>query len=326
MQITASEKKPRGVAARVMKAIRIHAFGGEDALQLEELPLPAPGDGEMLVRIHAASVNPVDAKIRAGSYPAVKEDQLPYTLGRDLSGTIEKLGPGTKGFRRGDAVFAYIAIERGAYAEFAIVKPGEAAARPSSLDHVAAAALPLAGITAWQGLFDHGKLRTGQRVLIHGGAGGVGHLAVQFAKAHGAWVATTVSAKDVDFARELGADLVIDYKAERFENKVQDLDLVFDLIAGETQERSWKLLKKGGILVSTLQRPSEEKARQFGVQGTRYTAAPHGGQLAEIARLVDEGKVQPHVEKTFALAEAREAQHFLENEHVRGKLVLEVTG
>ena len=307
-----------------MRAIRIHRFGGGEAMRIEELPTPRPGPGEVLVRIGAASVNPVDAKIRAGKYPAVTAAMLPYTLGRDMAGVIEAVGPGIDEFNPGDAVFGYLDIARGGYADYVIATPAEVTPKPLSLGLVAAAAVPLAGLTAWQGLVEHGGLAPGQRVLIHGGAGGVGHFAIQFAKALGAWVATTVSAGDLDFARALGADLAIDYRAERFEDKVRDLDLVYDLIAGDTQERSWSVLKQGGMLVSTLTQPSVDKARAHGVRGLRYTAQPNAEQLMGIGRLIDQGKVRVTVAKIFPLVEAQAAQDYLDSAHVRGKIVLAI--
>jgi NADPH:quinone reductase-like Zn-dependent oxidoreductase len=196
--------------------------------------------------------------------------------------------------------------------------------KPSGLDFAHAAAIPLAGQTAWQGLFKHGKLSAGQSVLIHGGSGGVGHFAVQFAKAKGARVLTTVSTENVEFARSLGADVVIDYKKQRFEDHASNLDMVFDLIDGETRERSWGLLKRGGTLVTTLTDPSQEKAKQFGVRALRYTVEADGSELSEIVGLVAAGKVKPHVEKTFPLQSAREALAAVEQGGTVGKIVLEV--
>jgi NADPH:quinone reductase-like Zn-dependent oxidoreductase len=198
------------------------------------------------------------------------------------------------------------------------------AIKPAGIDHTHAAAIPLAGQTAWQGLFRHGQLKAGQKVLIHGGSGGVGHYAVQFAKAKGARVLTTVSTDNVRFARELGADLVIDYKTQRFEDEASDLDMVLDLIDGDTRERSWKLLKKDGILVTTLTDPSQEKAKQHGVRATRYTVEADGSELAEIAGLVMSGKVKPHVQKTFPLRSAVDALAFVEQGHSVGKIVIKV--
>ena len=184
--------------------------------------------------------------------------------------------------------------------------------------------MPLAGITAWQGLFDQGGLRQGQRVLIHGGAGGVGHFAIQFAKAKGAWVATTVSASDKEFARDLGADQVIDYKSEKFEDLVEPVDLVFDLVGGETQERSFKVVKPGGALISTLQEPDEARAADCNIRAARYTAQPNGAQLQQIADLIDESKVKVVIASTFELREAAKAQAALKENHIRGKVVLKV--
>lgn len=309
---------------RTMKAIRIEAFGGPEVLTLKELPVPEPREGELLLKIHAASVNPVDYKIRAGKYPAVKSDKLPYVLGRDASGVLERRGPGATAFKDGDALYAVVGIDRGCYAEYVLVKESEAALKPKSLDHVTAAAVPLAGLTAWQGLFRHGKLEAGQRVLIHGGSGGVGHFAIQFAKAKGAYVITTVSDQHIDFVRRLGADEAIDYKRKRFEEQARDVDVVFDLIAGETQDRSWQTLKKGGILVSTLAAPSQEKAKAHGVRGMRYTVEESGPELAEIASLIEAGKVKPVVSMTFELPDASSAQQKVEEGHSEGKVVLKV--
>ncbi|MDB5396908.1 MAG: Alcohol dehydrogenase zinc-binding domain protein [Rhodospirillales bacterium] len=310
----------------MMEAVRIESFGGPDVLRLQQVLVPSPGAAEILLKVHAASVNPVDYKIRSGKYPAVKSDMLPYTLGRDASGLAVACGPGVTIAEKGDALYAVPAIDRGCYAQYVIVKQKEAARKPSSLDHVMAAAVPLAGLTAWQGLFRHGGLEAGQRVLIHGGAGGVGHFAIQLAKAKGAYVVTTVSKDNIDFARQLGADEVIDYKNERFEHKVSGMDMVFDLVAGETQDRSWGVLKKGGILVSTLTPPPPEKAAKYGVRGMRYTVKESGAELAEIAALIDAGKVVPHVARTYPLNEAAAAHEFLEKGSITGKIVLVVEG
>ena len=305
-------------------SVRIHAFGGPEVLQVEDLPMPQPQDDEVLLRVHAAGINPVDYKIRGGGYPIVKEDQLPVVLGRDVSGTVETCGTRAHTLRPGDPIYAMLGQDRGGYTEYVVVKATEMAAKPDSLDHVQAAAVPLAGLTAWQGLFEHGGLQAGQRVLIHGGSGGVGHFAVQFAKAHGAHVATTVSTADIAFARELGADQVIDYKRQRFEDEAGEVDLVLDLIAGETQDRSWSVLRRGGALVSTLSEPSAERARERGVRGLRYMVRPSGEQLNEIARLINAGKVRPVVAETFPLDQAAAAQRRLEQGGVRGKIVLRV--
>ena len=308
-----------------MKAIRIHRFGGSEVLELDDVPVPQPRENELLIRVHAASVNPVDYKIRRGTVPWVTREMLPITLGRDLSGTVESAGAGVDAFRQGEAIYGMLgSIDRGSYAEYVVVKLNEASPKPARLSHIEAAAVPLAALTAWQGLFDHGHLDAGKTVLIHGGSGGVGHFAIQFAKVKDATVLTTASGQNLDFVRELGADKAIDYQSQRFEEIARDVDLVLDLVAGETQERSWSVLKPGGILVSALGEPPPEKARQRGARAVGFRAHPNSGQLAEIGRLIEQGKVRPVVMGTYPLAEARQAHERLERGHVRGKIVIVV--
>lgn len=311
-----------GVPERMMAAARIHAFGGPDEVRIEAVAAPRPRQGELLVKVLAASVNPVDYKIRQGKYPEVQANALPYTLGRDACGEVAELGEGVTGFNVGEPVFAMLGIERGGHAEYAIVLAEEAVAAPGT-DARIAGAVPLAGMTAWQGLFRYGGLQAGQRVLIHGGAGGVGHFAIQFAKARGAFVVTTVSHPDIDFARALGADQVIDHKAQVFEEETADIDVVLDLVAGETQARSWAVLKEGGILVSTLTQPPADRAKAHRARGTRFTVRVDRNDLGEIARLIDAGTVKPRVAKSFALDDAAAAYDLIENGHTRGKLVIE---
>lgn len=307
-----------------MHAVRIHSFGDANVLKMEDIPLPEPKDNEIVVRVMAASVNPVDYKIRSGKYPAVKKDQLPKVLGRDISGVVERVGSKIGKFKKGDAIYAMLGSDIGGYAEYALVTEDEAAKKPAQLDFVQAAAVPLAALTAWQGLFDQGGLKAGQRVLIHGGAGGVGHFAVQFAKAKGAWVATTVSGQDIALVRKLGADRPIDYKAETFEDVVKDIDLVFDLIGGDTQTRSFAVLKDGGTLISTLQKPDEAELARKHARGGHYLAKPDARELAEIAGLIDAGKVKVIVNAIYPLDEVARAHKHMENDHIAGKVVLQV--
>jgi NADPH:quinone reductase-like Zn-dependent oxidoreductase len=307
-----------------MHAVLIRKFGGPEVVELAEIPVPEPRAGEVLVKVEAASLNPVDYKIRGGKYPLVKDDRLPFVLGRDFSGTVVHADDAA--LPAGTLVHGLLGIEHGSFAQYTIARADTLARVPGAIDRIAAAAVPLAGLTAWQGLVDHGGLRAGQRVLIHAGAGGVGHLAVQFAKARGATVITTVSTGDVAFAHSLGADEVIDHKTERFESRLRDIDVVFDLIGGDTQERSWAVLKKGGVLVSTVQEPSQEKASAIGVRATRYTAEPRADQLREIDALIQAGKVRPVVARTFAYGDAKEALRGLEEGHGAGKLVLDMAG
>jgi NADPH:quinone reductase-like Zn-dependent oxidoreductase len=308
------------------EAVRIDTFGSREVMKFRKLPVPTPGPNEILLKVKAASINPVDWKIREGLYPAVKSDKLPYVLGRDVSGVAEACGTETTGHQMGDQIYAMLGFDRGAYAEHVIVKGNEAAPKPRSIDYLAAAGVPLAGLTAWQGLFRHGELKAGQRVLIHGGSGGVGHFAVQFAKAKGAHVITTVSEKHIEFVREIGADEVVDYKRQKFEDMVREVDVVFDLIGGETRERSWPVLKKGGILVSTMMEPFNEKPRELGMRAERYTVQENGEELREIGSLIDAGKVKPKISKVFDFHEVGSAFEYIEKGDTEGKVVLKVAG
>jgi NADPH:quinone reductase-like Zn-dependent oxidoreductase len=320
LDISATDLKQGGFN---MHAARIHSFGSPDVLTLDEVPMPEPKRDEILVKVRAASVNPIDNKMRSGQYP-IDRDKLPVTLGRDVSGVVARCGEEVMTCRPGDEVYAMLDAGHGGYAEYVLVRERDLVKKPARLDYAEAAAVPLAAITAWQGLFDHGHLEAGQHVLIHGGAGGVGHFAIQFAKQRGAIVSTTVASEDVDFAHELGADRAIDYKHERFENRVGEVDLVLDLVAGDTQDRSWNVVKKGGAIVSTLSQPSKDKAAARGARGESYVAKPNAAELGQIGQLIDEGKVKPHVDAVFSLGDAAQAMQRLEDGHVRGKIVIEI--
>jgi NADPH:quinone reductase-like Zn-dependent oxidoreductase len=307
-----------------MEVMRIQEFGAPSVLHEETIARPEPGEGEMLVRVRAASVNPVDYKMRSGKYPSAKKENLPLSLGRDLAGDVEGVGHGFTEFRPGDAVFGMLGRDRGAYAEYVLVKANEAAPKPQNLSYVEAAAVPLAGLTAWQGLFEHGKLKAGQRVLIHGGAGGVGHLAIQFAAIAGAHVLTTASDKDRKFLEGLGAELVIDHKTQAFDELIEDpVQLVFDLIGGDTLERSYKLIAKHGNLVTSVGDPDNRKAADHGITATRYMAEPNSSQLRQIGDLIAVGNIVPAVARTFPLAAASQAHEALERDHIQGKIVLQ---
>jgi NADPH:quinone reductase-like Zn-dependent oxidoreductase len=305
-----------------MKAVRIHNYGGPEVLKFEDAPRPQPGPGEALVRIHAAAVNPVDWKIRAGR---LKERiHLPVIPGWDLSGVVEATGPGVTRVKKGDEVYA-MPRRLGAYAEYIVAKESEVALKPKSVDHVHAAAIPLATLTAWQALFDTAGLKAGQKVLIHGASGGVGSFAVQLAKGKGAYVIGTASGRNQSFIRELGVDEPIDYKETGFEDVVHDMDVVLDTIGGDTQKRSWKVLKKGSIVVSIISPPSAEEAAKHGVRQGYVRVQPNAAELTEIAELVDSGKLKPVVATVLPLSEARRAQEQSETGHARGKIVLKVT-
>jgi len=308
-----------------MIAYRIHRFGGPAVVQSERIDIPEPGAGEVLVRVQVASANPVDIKTRAGHYPLIGENKLPYTLGRDFAGVVERAGGGVTEWNQGDEVYAFVGQGQGAYAEFVAVEAKALARRPAKVDAVTAGAIPLAALTAWQGLFDHGGLEAGQRVLIHAGAGGVGHFAVQFARHEGAEVFVTASGDGIEFVRSLGADHMIDYRSERFEEVARDMDLVFDLVGGDTQSRSWAAIAPGGALISTLTEPSQAEASSHGARAARYTARPDGHQLARIASLIDEGKVRVKIAEVFPFDAVADALARLEKGHVQGKIVIDVS-
>jgi len=308
-----------------MKAIRIHEFGGPEVLSIDEIPVPKPEADEVLIKVHATSVNPVDWKIREGQRKEKFPSKLPLTLGWDVSGTIEELGNKVSSFRKGDEVYGRPdPTKNGAYAEYIVVKANIINIKPSSIGHAEAAAVPLAGLTAWQGLFDHGLLKAGQKVLIHAAAGGVGTYAVQFAKWKGAYVIGTASSNNIDFLKRLGADEIIDYKMQDFEMVLNDIDLVLDTIGGDTQLKSLNILKKGGRVITTLMPEfiAEAKAKQVHLIG--YTAQSVPAQLAEIASLIDSGKVKPIIEQVLPLISAKQAQTESEQGHTRGKIVLQV--
>lgn len=308
-----------------MKAVRVHEYGGPEVLKYEDAPRPKPSAGEVLVRIHAAGVNPVDWKVRAGYLKDVIAYPMPMIPGWDVSGVVEATGPNVTRLKKGDEVYGQPDVVRnGTYAEFAVVPESELALKPRSVDHVHAASVPIAALTAWQGLFDVGGLRTGQKVLIHGAAGGIGSFGVQLARWKGAHVIGTASGSNQEFLRNLGAELAIDYEKARFDDHVHDVDVVFDTIGGDTLKRSWKVLKKGGILVSTVETPSAEEAPAHGVRAALVSMQVDPDQLAEIAKLVDSGMLRPIVEAVFPLSEARHAQELSQTGHARGKIVLKI--
>ena len=308
-----------------MKAVRIHQYGGAETLSLEDIQRPTPGPDELLIKVHAASVNPFDWKARQGYFQQFIPLTLPLTLGWDVSGTVEATGPAVTQFKRGDEVFTRLDIVKGGgYAEYTLAKASDAALKPKSVDHVHAAGIPVAGVTAWQALFDTAQLRAGQRVLIHAAAGGVGAFAAQFAKAKGAYVIATASGKNQAFLRELGVDQAIDYEKTRFEDVVRDVDVVLDTLGGEVQERSLKVLKPGGILVALAAPPNAEQAARHGVSAVFFESHPGSADLVEIARLVDSGRVKTVVDTVLPLAEARRAQELSAHGHARGKIILKV--
>jgi NADPH:quinone reductase-like Zn-dependent oxidoreductase len=296
-----------------MRAIRQHAPGGPAGLVYEEIETPRPGPGEALVRVHAAAITRDELDWTA--------DRLPATPSFELSGVVEKVAAGGDDASVGDAVYALLDFDReGAAAEYAIVRSEFLAPKPSTLAHVESAAAPLAALSAWQGLFDHGGLAAGERVLIHGAAGGVGHFAVQLARARGAHVVATASSANVEAARELGADEVVDHTSVRFEDVVEPVDLVFDTAGGERLVRSPAVVRPGGRIVSV----AEEPAQSAELTALYFVVEPNRVQLIEIARLVDAGDLRPSIDEVFPLADARRAFERSLGYNSRGKIVLRV--
>ncbi len=304
-----------------MKAVRIHEFDGLDVLRYEEAPEPQPGPGQIRLRIMAAGVNPVDWKIREGK---AGKPPLPLTMGIDGAGVVDLLGDGVTDFQPGDRVFAKTDIGEGTYAEYAVTSAANAARIPPSVDFIAAASIPTAGLTAWQALLDIAGLQAGQTVLIHGAAGGVGSFAVQFANWKGARVIGTASGSNVPWVIQMCADQVINYHQQRFDEVVHDVDVVLDTIGGEVLKRSWRVLKPGGFLVSTVAAIPEDEAAAHGVRAALMYAHADSGELARIAQLIEERKVKPIVTTVLPLADARQAQEMSQAGHTRGKIVLTV--
>jgi NADPH:quinone reductase-like Zn-dependent oxidoreductase len=308
-----------------MLAWRVHEFGPPSVMRFEQVPRPNPGPGEVLIRVEAVGVGPWDGWIRAGM--SAMPQPLPLTLGSDLCGDIAAMGPGIADRRAGDPVYG-VTNPRfvGAYAEYAVASAAMIAKKPASLTYIEAASVPVVAVTAWQALFDHAGLKAGQTVLIHGAAGNVGAYAVQLARRAGARIIATAGAEDIPFVRSLGADLVLDYRAQRFEEEVHDADVVLDLVGDETQRRSFQVLRRGGKLISIVSRPDQHLAQSHGVEADFFLVDVTSRYLADIAGLIDEGKLSTHVGAVLPLADAREAHFMLEGLRPRpkGKIVLSV--
>lgn len=304
-----------------MKAIVIHEFGGPEVLKYEDVPEPQPGPGEIRIKIVAAGVNPIDWKIRRGSLGSFP---LPMIMGLDVAGTVDMVGQGETSFQPGDEVFAKVAIGKGGYAGYTVAHATEMALKPKSIGFVESAAIPTAGLAAWQSIFDLAGLEKGQSILIHGASGGVGTFAVQFAKWKGAYVIGTASEKNLEFLKSIGADEVIDYKHQRFEDIVNNVDVVLDTVGGDTFERSWGVLKPGGFLVTTVASIPEGEPEKRGKHAKRVATQSNGKELAQIAAIIDEREIKPIVTTILPLAEARKAHEMSETLHTRGKIVLRV--
>jgi NADPH:quinone reductase-like Zn-dependent oxidoreductase len=316
---------PAQSAKPTMKAIVAHEYGGPEVLKYEDVPRPEPKEDQILVRVIAAGVNPVDGMIRSGMFAKYEKAIFPLILGADIAGVVGKVGSKITKFKAGDPVFAYVSLKKGGgYAEYAVATEAEAAPKPKSLNYVEAAAVPVVALTAWQTLIDTAKLSTGQTVLIHGGSGGVGTFAIQIAKARGAKVIATASTANQDLLKELGADVAIDYTKTRFEDVARDVDVVLDSVGKDTLARSYGVVKKGGFIVSLVARPDQAELDKRGIRGAALSVEPNSNELAEIGKLIDEKKIRVIVSQTFALSEAIKAQEQAATGHTRGKIVLKV--
>lgn len=309
-----------------MKAVQIHSYGNAAQLSLDDVAIPQPADGEILVKVHAAGVNPVDWKIREGYLSEILPHSLPLTLGWDFAGDVAAIGNMVDGWKIGDAVYAHSALIRnGSYAEYVTVSAKEVAPKPKSLTWEEAAGVPLVTLTAWQALNDIGQMKQGDRILIHAGAGGVGIAAIQLAKHAGAHVVTTASEKNATFLKALGADEVIDYTRQDF-SQSSGFDIALDTLGAGVLAKTWKTLKKGGHLISTAEVPNTDLAEQYGVTASFCFVQPNSNQLREITNLIDSGALSVKIDSVFPLDQVAQAHAKSESGHARGKIIVQVLG
>jgi NADPH:quinone reductase-like Zn-dependent oxidoreductase len=312
-------------ATSMMKAIVIYEYGGPEVLKYEDAPRPEPKADQILIRVIAAGVNPVDGMIRSGMFAKDGNGAFPMVLGGDIAGIVESVGNKITKFKAGDPVFAYVSLDSGGgYAQYAVVPEHDAAPKPESLTFVEAAGVPIVALTAWQALNDTAKLNAGQTVLIHGGSGGVGSFAIQIAKARGAKVIATASTANQDLLKQLGADVAVDYTKQKFEEIAKGVDVVLDSVGKDTLTRSYGVVKKGGIIVSLVARPNQSELEKHGIRGVALSVEPNSGELTQIGKLIDDKKIRVIVSQTFPLSEARKAQEQVASGHTRGKIVLKV--
>jgi 2-desacetyl-2-hydroxyethyl bacteriochlorophyllide A dehydrogenase len=307
----------------MMKAVVAHEYGGPQVLKFEEVPRPEPNGDEVLVRVIASSVNPADPLTLSGKYAKEFGTHLPLIPGYDMAGIVEKTGADVTKLKVGDAVYGYPTFG-GSWADYVTVKEWEVAVKPKSLNFVEAAAVPMGALTAWQSLVDVAKLQPGQTILIHGGSGGVGSFAIQIAKARGARVIATASTANQDLLKQLGADVAVDYTKTKFEDAAKDVDAVLDPVGKETLARSYDVVKKGGIVMSLVARPDPAELKKRGIRGASISSHPDANDLAEIAQLIDAGKIKPIVTQVRPLSEAVATQQQAATHHTRGKVVLRI--
>ena len=310
-----------------MKSVQIKRYGGSDVVELNDTAsVPSVSVGKILVDVKASGVNPADWKVREGYFQQMAPLQFPSNLGFDFSGTVKQLGEDVPSdFEQGDEVYGQTPVlsgGSGAFAELVLVDKDSITHKPKTLTHIEAAALPTVGVSSWQALVENIGLSKGQKILIHGGAGGIGSIAIQLAKHNGAYVSTTVNVNDKQFVQELGADQIIDYNSQKFEDLLHDYDAVFDTIGGDTYKRSFKVLKKGGIIISTLEQPNSELMQQYGVKATFQFTQVNRKRLTKLAQWVDQNNIKINVDRTFSLDEAGKALDYQKDVHPRGKVVI----
>lgn len=310
-----------------MRAAQINSYGGQDVVEFTEDALkPTPSAGEVLVEVKASGVNPFDWKVRDGLMQGMGELKFPATLGGDFAGIVAELGEGVTGLKVGQEVYGQAGAlsGQGSFAEFAPIKADSVASKPEGIDFVAAAAVPLTGVSAYQALVDHANLQSGQKILIHGGGGGIGTVAIQLAKYLGATVVTTAAPKDIQYVKGLGADEAIDFTSQDFTQLVKDCDVVYDLVGGDVTDKSYQVLKPGGVLVTMVGKPNEELEKKYDVKFIGQFTKVTRDRLEKVGQLVSDGTIKIHVDKTYSLEAAAEALEYLKQSHPQGKVVLEI--
>jgi NADPH:quinone reductase-like Zn-dependent oxidoreductase len=321
--VTALRSAPDSGSAK-MRAVVIYTYGGPEVMKLENVARPEPAEDDVLIRVIAASINPVDVAIRKG-YFAKLVGNFPLILGMDAAGIVEKVGNKVTKYKAGDPVFAFFTVkDEGGYAEFVTAKEDELASKPNTVSFAQAAGVGAAGATAWEALIDTANLRAGQTVLIHGGSGGVGHLGIQIAKAKGAKVVATASTANQEFLRQMGADVAIDYTRTKFEDVAKDVDVVLDTVGRDTLERSYGVVKKGGIIVSIVDEPKPVTLEAHGIRGMTLHCTPKAGVLEELSKLMEAKKLTPVISHAFPMMQVVQAHDQIATGHTRGKIVLSI--
>jgi len=310
-----------------MKAAQYNSYGGPEVLEINEVPEPVLGSGQVLVEVYAASINPIDWKVRAGYMKEKLPLKFPVTIGGNFSGVVQKIADDVTEFKIGDEVYGQALTLNGgsgSIAQFVASNVANTAFKPKTVNHVEAASLPLVGVSALEALEQHINLQREQKILINGGSGGIGSIAIQLAKSIGAYVAATVSSEHVDFVKSLGADAVIDYKKEDVAEKLHDFDAVFDTAGGESRDNAMKVLKRGGIIVSMVGAPDERLVEEYGVKAIGESTDTSAKNLTRLAELIDQGKILPQVDKIFTLDQTKEAFEYQETSHPKGKVVISI--